>query len=221
MKKLIFILITILPLLGMGQSSPQLQQANHTFTLNKDSLTVFQEAEFFSIVPWYIKTDTTNFYTNTISLDIYYNPEIHAGAMEFTSYARDTFAIDNISIGNHILVVNSYEWGDSLDKNFNYYEFYTLRDSDTSYFQVLSDHSIAFTESPVSFYPNPAKDKITLQGLKPEDGEVEIAILSLKGKTVLETTVSHAKPEVDLTALPKGSYILKTPHTSSQIFLIQ
>lgn len=221
MKNLVLILIILFPLLGAGQTIQRLEAAEHSISINGDSLTIFQEAQFYCTVDWYVDSSHVGNSGETITLSIYYEPEPFPGTFEYTSITKDTFGISGLSMGAHPLIVNSYDLSDSLDHNNIPHVFPMLRDSHTSYFQVLSDHSISFTESPVSFYPNPAKEKLTLHGLKPEDGEVEVSILSLTGKTVLETTVSHSNLEIDLSGLPKGSYIFKTPHSGPQIFLVQ
>lgn len=213
--KHLLLLLMLFPVFGFSQSIPQLQQASHTIALSKDSLTVFQEAEFYTIVDWYADSDTLKFSGTTILLNIYYKPDPFAiGSMPYANFALDTFAIDPLSIGAHTLIVNSFEKDDSVDINFNYYEFFTLQDSDTSYFEVLSDHSISFTESPISFYPNPAKENLTIEGLKPEDGEVEVSILDMNGKKILQAQVSYQQPALTLPALPKGTYLVKTSTSS-------
>jgi hypothetical protein len=58
-------------------------------------------------------------------------------------------------------------------------------------------------------YPNPATDILTVSGVE-EDGE--IAIFDAAGRTV-PFTVSSSKvgmTVLDLTAMPAGSYLLKT-----------
>lgn len=214
MKNFGFIFIILFPLLGAGQTIQRLEAAEHSISINGDSLTIFQEAQFYSTVDWYVDSSHVGNSGKTITLSIYYEPEPLPGTFEYTSITKDTFGIDELSIGAHTLIVNSYEYGDSLDKNFNYYEFYTLRDSDTSYFQVLSDNHISYTENPISFYPNPAKETLTIEGLKPEDGEVEVSIMDMNGKEILQAQVSYRQPALTLPALPKGTYLVKTSTSS-------
>lgn len=215
--KHLLLLLMLFPFFGIGQAVPRLQEASHTFTLQDDSLSVYQTAKFHSLDDWFVDSLHIASSSSQITLNIYYYPDLQAHPAfqsPHTSYNLDTFFIHNLSPAYYTLIVNSYEWGDSLDNNFNYYEFYTLRDSDTSYFQVLSNNSISFTESPVSFYPNPATEKLTIDGLKPEDGKVEVSILDMNGKEILQAQVSYQQPSLTLPALPKGTYLMKTSTSS-------
>lgn len=214
MKRLILIFI-LLPLLGIGQTVPRLQKASHTFILSGDSLTIFQEAEFSSQAKWYADSIYISRVAKTIKLDIYYQPEITTVSFTspFLSFTNDTIGFDKLSPGRHRLIVNSYGLSDSLDRYYIAHVFPKLRDSDTSYFSILP--------KPLSIYPNPAKDNLTIEGLEPEYGPITVSISELKGKLVLETTASHSQPEIDVSSLPQGSYILTTPITSPQLFLIQ
>lgn len=207
----------LFPFFGIGQTVPRLQEASHTFTLQDDSLSVYQTAKFHSLDDWFVDSLYIVSSSSQITLNIYYYPDLQAHTgfeTPHTSYTLDTFTITNLSPAYYSLIVNSYEWGDSLDNNFNYYEFYTLRDSDTSYFHVLSDNSISFTKTPISFYPNPATEKLTIEGLKPEDGEVEVSIMEMNGKEIFQAQVSYQQPSLTLPALPKGTYLVKTSTSS-------
>ena len=59
-----------------------------------------------------------------------------------------------------------------------------------------------------SLYPNPAKDKITIQGIS--GPKVEIIIYSLEGKTVLATN----KKTINTTGLKSGYYIVEVKSES-------
>lgn len=207
-----------LPVFGFSQSSPELEETKHSFNLNGDSLTIFQEAEFHSVVDWYADSIYVSSVSNILEVDIFYKWEITTitgSSFPYTSFTKDTISVNELAIGAYSLIVRSHELEEAIDSaTYRYYTFYELRDSDTSHFQVLSDNSISFTKTPISFYPNPAKEKLTIEGLKPEDGEVEISIMDMNGKEIFQAQVSYQQTVLTLPDLPKGTYLLKTSTSS-------
>ncbi len=206
MKNLLTLII-LLPLFSFGQIAPQLTKARHTFSLNGNSLTVFQEATFFSIVDWYSIADTVRTLNDTLFLSFYYEPQ-GVGNFPYLSTTLDTISINNLSTGNYTLIVNSHEWWEFKDSSSNWSFIYALRDSDTSHFQVLSDKNYVLDE-PLQFYPNPAKQQLSVKGIKPEEGTLSIQINDVHGKVVLKELISNQNPALSIGSLPTGTYLLQ------------
>ena len=59
----------------------------------------------------------------------------------------------------------------------------------------------------VSLYPNPASDRVVLDGL--QDGEAEVRIHDLSGRLVLTRRASGPTTALDITALAPGCYVVK------------
>jgi hypothetical protein len=55
-------------------------------------------------------------------------------------------------------------------------------------------------------YPNPVKDKLTL--LFNSDTETELTLLNHLGQQVFRSSLVGFNPEIDLSALPSGIYIM-------------
>lgn len=72
---------------------------------------------------------------------------------------------------------------------------------------LLDINKISLTNSIINVYPNPAIDKITLSSEIPLN-KAEVNIYSISGSLVSVMNLGFNK-EIDISSLPKGSYILK------------
>ncbi|MEI6122045.1 MAG: T9SS type A sorting domain-containing protein [Bacteroidota bacterium] len=65
-------------------------------------------------------------------------------------------------------------------------------------------------ESEVTIYPNPAKDKITVTITQEnQQNQSQIAIYTLQGQLILQTALTNATNEIDISNLSLGVYFLK------------
>lgn len=79
-------------------------------------------------------------------------------------------------------------------------------------FRQYSGISATPKEQPsVALYPNPVTSQLTLQGLSEK---APIHIVSLDGKTVVDTTADRGKTVIDVSSLPAGIYLLNTQNTT-------
>ena len=82
-------------------------------------------------------------------------------------------------------------------------------DGGANYSEVVSAR-IELEHGPsVRFYPNPSNGQIQLEVRGLEGDFFEIAVLDLIGKTVFAQTGVQGTSQLDLSALPKGTYLLK------------
>jgi len=66
----------------------------------------------------------------------------------------------------------------------------------------------AQAQNALSVYPNPTNGEVRLSGGEIAAGDV-ISIFTLTGTMILQQTAEGASPTLDLSALPKGTYIAK------------
>lgn len=79
-------------------------------------------------------------------------------------------------------------------------------------FRQYSGISATPKEQPsVALYPNPVTSQLTLQGLSEK---ASIHIVSLDGKTVVDTTTDSGKTTINISSLPAGIYLLNTQNTT-------
>lgn len=57
-----------------------------------------------------------------------------------------------------------------------------------------------------SVFPNPCKDKVTIQNIEPKD---QILLLDMSGRTLHSGSSQHGETVLDLTRLPQGIYVLQ------------
>lgn len=98
--------------------------------------------------------------------------------------------------------------------NWNYYRIKQVdKDGKTAYSNVAA---INFEKgaSVVIIYPNPAKDKLTIEYTATKAGSVQLQVLDSKGSLVLTdnapVTVGRNTNSINITALTSGVYILRT-----------
>jgi len=64
--------------------------------------------------------------------------------------------------------------------------------------------------SPVTIYPNPAENRITISDNRKEPGEKTISILDINGRQILTRTCrNQASINMDVSMLPRGIYVVK------------
>ena len=84
---------------------------------------------------------------------------------------------------------------------------------------LLSVESLAAENKPLGIFPNPAKDKVVIEGLPGEMNQV--ALYNALGREVTTATTinrtSHKAVTVDLSGLKKGVYFIKTPNQSGSV----
>ena len=63
--------------------------------------------------------------------------------------------------------------------------------------------------SPISIYPNPAKEVIYLKQMGNTDVETEVALTNATGNTVLTEKISSTTEPIDVAQVPAGIYFLR------------
>lgn len=120
--------------------------------------------------------------------------------------------------------------GISKSGTINNYAFYDENPSAAELYYRLKmvDKDGAFTYSPVqkatlnaatksiSLYPNPAKNKITLQGIEKYK---KVRITDLQGKILFNQSLTGEKVELDISRLNSGMYILQLGNENFEINL--
>ena len=81
----------------------------------------------------------------------------------------------------------------------------------TEFVNTLSTEDFAFDN--FNYYPNPVKNILTLSNDRPIE---KVLITSTLGQTVMETAQNDLKPEIDLSVLPTGMYLVKVLSGSQQ-----
>ncbi|MBP5725271.1 MAG: T9SS type A sorting domain-containing protein [Bacteroidales bacterium] len=120
-------------------------------------------------------------------------------------YASKVFVSDGNDLGNRIEVIIDEGTGKVLRKN-------SLTICEFCYLSILS-----FQESNSYISPNPVKDYLTLT--LPTDNN-EIKIFDLQGKLLLQQNVEFSA-ELNVSMLPKGTYVLVVNNSESLTFIKQ
>lgn len=120
-------------------------------------------------------------------------------------YASKVFVSDGNDLGNRIEVIIDEGTGKVLRKN-------SLTICEFCYLSILS-----FQESNTYISPNPVKDYLTLT--LPTDNN-EIKIFDLQGKLLLQQNVEFSA-ELNVSMLPKGTYVLVVNNSESLTFIKQ
>jgi hypothetical protein len=76
-------------------------------------------------------------------------------------------------------------------------------------FSIASDVAKGLSSCPISIFPNPATDRLNVQ-LEPMLSDPSYVISDLLGRPVLKGTFTSRFTSLELSSLPKGSYILRT-----------
>lgn len=80
---------------------------------------------------------------------------------------------------------------------------------------IVSKTTNTFSQSDISIYPNPINEVINF--IIPKDKSIHrITLSSIEGKTILDQELTS--PQIDLSFLPIGVYILKTDLSDTQTF---
>jgi hypothetical protein len=70
----------------------------------------------------------------------------------------------------------------------------------------------------IKIYPNPAKEKLTVEFVRSFNGNANLELFNLIGARVIDKTLSDIKTEVDISVLPKGIYFIKIGNGDSKYF---
>ncbi|OUJ71222.1 T9SS type A sorting domain-containing protein [Hymenobacter crusticola] len=99
--------------------------------------------------------------------------------------------------------------------------YYRLRQTDfdgtTAYSPVITiQHASTNATNKLGVYPNPATDYITLDLPKGVKETYEVRISTVNGKLVRRLNLSGSNPQLDLHALPAGTYLLEVRGANTQ-----
>jgi uncharacterized protein YjdB len=147
---------------------------------------------------WETVTDA-EFYELQLALDSTFTNQV----MRFSQIVETKFRVDSLEIGK------SYYWKVIANGK------RPSSESETWKFTIKEDGDLIKANiSPVTIktYPNPFKDKITLEFSRPIEGEVTISIFDNKGISVFENKVSDLMESITLEVppgLPKGIYLIR------------
>ena len=72
----------------------------------------------------------------------------------------------------------------------------------------LENQMVAFTPSSATVYPNPASDLLNVS-IEQEVGAVELSVIDLYGRVVLQQNTQATNVELDLAKLANGMYFLR------------
>lgn len=137
--------------------------------------------------------------SNSLELDVYYDLPTTVGPGTGEA-CYDTLLIDSNTVGNNQLIINAYMLWDNLAGGTD--TIYC--ESDTSYFQILSNFKYSLNPT-VQFYPNPAKNTVYFTGLD-GNGEVLIELFDHIGRLVRQQKIDINNPEIFVSDLPSGIY---------------
>lgn len=131
-----------------------------------------------------------------------------------TSITTDV-TTNNLQIGNANYSGN-YFWRGALDDIRIYSKAITLNEINTIMNGgTLSNEEVVF-DSEISIYPNPAKDKLTIETFQ-DHRNIRIAVYNILGelKKTLDLHNPKRKQEISLTGLTSGMYFLKLSNSQS------
>ena len=96
------------------------------------------------------------------------------------------------------------------DGSTEYYRTFEVYENATyiAYFQYNDVEEV--TATAFSVYPNPANDKIRVDGLR---GGAEIRIFNIMGEEMMRKVV-YDDNEIDVSCLPSGIYVMRCGNTS-------
>ncbi len=81
--------------------------------------------------------------------------------------------------------------------------------SDEFNFLTTSLNEVSVNGNTVSIFPNPAKDFIAFKVTQQIAGKIEVSILSMDGKIMKQSVLANGISQLDISALPQGSYLVK------------
>lgn len=141
------------------------------------------------------------------------------GASFTTSLGKLTAAGNSISIKNYS-VLDAQPLG-----NWNYYRVKQVdKDGKTAYSNIAA---INFEKAAalIVIYPNPAKDKLTIEYTSTKIGNVQLQVLDSKGSLVLSNTVNmivgRNTNNMNISTLSKGVYMLRSMDTDGNVNFVK
>jgi hypothetical protein len=72
---------------------------------------------------------------------------------------------------------------------------------------VVTSIGSVYDNSNITIFPNPATDKLTING--PENKDLKVSIYDLSGELLLEKELHNNNRNIDMSQLPKGVFIIK------------
>ena len=145
---------------------------------------------------------------NSVFLDWITLQEIHADLfiIERTTDLQLWTELGNIKAAGNTSDEKRYQYQDK--KPTEGLSWYRIRqvDVDGSY-QYSPTIQVLFGTFSVSLYPNPVRDIISLEF--PEQRMLNVQMIDIHGRTVLETSVTGGKVRLNVQHLPASTYILK------------
>lgn len=154
-----------------------------------------------------VEFDTLIVTANGINYLYYFNP--NDSTLRFTSYSLGQMTSNTTILMLHLNTMNGYACLNDLHTITGYLNgdkcSYKVTDCDTT---SLSIDENAISSQKLLIYPNPGKDKITIQ----HEHISLIEILNTSGQIVLSMTVSLEKQNatIDLSSIKQGIYFVKT-----------
>jgi hypothetical protein len=140
--------------------------------------------------------------------------EINAQQFEVQRSANGT---NFIAIGTVPAGENSYTFKDNEPlTGYNYYRLKMVdKDGAYEYSNIVMVNMKTAADVTSSVYPNPGNGNVTLTLLGPVEGNVSAQVVDLQGRVLLTKQfgyqhTTHFTTPVDASALPKGSYLLRT-----------
>ncbi len=195
-------MIYLFPMCLFGQA-----YTSHTIVVDNDELTIFQSAFFYNdLAPfYYIDSIFVDQQGSELRVDLVYDAPPMSHVYGFTS-RTDTLIVDSISVGMYRLVVRSFEFVDSAHnpQTGHFFDTLLLKDSDTSFFQILSNPFIALS-SQIEVYPNPSNERVWFSGLG-QDEVVNVEVIDASGRVRLSAMVRANEPKISISILPPGIY---------------
>lgn len=149
--------------------------------------------------PWAPRTHKVASYIEanfTMPIDSFYSNESIFQYMQNGDYATETYREYGTAIGNQ-----------------SWQTHYTITYAD--YFELtITGAALCEPVKPVSAYPNPASSSMSVNG-KP--GE-QVRLYSVDGVLKITTLLDgYGKARIDMSALPKGMYTLRTPGSVTRV----
>ena len=121
-------------------------------------------------------------------------------------FATDVVTKNTTLFAKWTAVVNKSMPSDSDDEN-----------EDNDYYEETSSLPNQIEIAPLSLYPNPAVDFITVSGLT--EDEKTISISDLSGRRIIHIGVDSDATTIDVSNLPTGTYILTTGYRNVKLMV--
>lgn len=140
---------------------------------------------------------------NIKTLKLYYHtPQSTGGGVPTDCIITDTLSITPVTVATHMIELSLFtvapltpNTGDTTDVNSRVVIFLPLN--------IAEKHP---NSNAISLHPNPAKDVIYISGMSTD---TKIELFDITGRKVHSSLHTDCKAEVNINALPYGTYIVK------------